>query len=151
MRLYFYPVALLLLGLAASYWLAYTPPLLSLLYLLASVVSYWLYAKDKRAAKAGEWRVPEKTLHLSALLGGWPGALIAQQRLRHKTQKLSFQLVFWVTVVLNLSPLVYVHTPLGSDFLQRVVFDVQYWVTELFGHNAGTELFLALSAFHESR
>lgn len=69
-----------------------------LFYLLISVVTYMIYAIDKSAAMQNRWRVPEKTLHLLSLCGGWPGAFIAQQYLRHKTQKASFRLVYWLTV-----------------------------------------------------
>ncbi|MCY1358785.1 hypothetical protein D9M69_453280 [compost metagenome] len=72
-------------------------PLLA--YPLLSVVSFALYWQDKHRAQTRSWRTPEKTLHVIELLGGWPGALIAQQVFRHKTRKLSFQLVFWVIVV----------------------------------------------------
>ncbi|UYO74221.1 DUF1294 domain-containing protein [Halomonas qinghailakensis] len=60
---------------------------------------------DKRAAVKRRRRVSEKTLHLMALAGGWPGAWLAQQRLRHKTQKTRFRRLFWVTVVLNVAAL----------------------------------------------
>ncbi|HBH39727.1 MAG TPA: DUF1294 domain-containing protein [Curvibacter sp.] len=65
---------------------------------LMSVLSYAMYAVDKRAAQRGHRRVPERTLHLLALLGGWPGALLAQRRLRHKTAKPRFLIVYWLTV-----------------------------------------------------
>ncbi len=68
---------------------------------VASVVAFVLYGLDKAAAQRGARRVPEKTLHLWGLFGGWPGALLAQQLFRHKTRKVSFQVVFWLTVVLN--------------------------------------------------
>ena len=60
-----------------------------------------LYRHDKRAAQGGRTRTRERTLHLVDLLGGWPGGLLAQDRLRHKTRKGAFQLVFWATVALN--------------------------------------------------
>lgn len=69
--------------------------------LAASVVTYVVYAVDKSAARAGRRRVPERMLHVFSLLGGWPGALVAQQFLRHKNRKVRFQLWFWVTVVVN--------------------------------------------------
>lgn len=66
----------------------------------------WLaYALDKRAAQRGNRRTPENSLLLYGLLGGWPGALIAQGQFRHKTAKLRFQAPFWLCVVLNLSAL----------------------------------------------
>lgn len=70
-------------------------------YFVASAVAFVAYALDKSAAKNDQWRTQESTLHLFALAGGWPGALVAQRLLRHKTKKQSFQIVFWVTVFLN--------------------------------------------------
>ncbi|MBB6598232.1 DUF1294 domain-containing protein [Luteimonas sp. MC1825] len=79
------------------------PVLLLAGYLALSVLSYLMYRSDKLAARRDAQRTPEATLHLVDLLGGWPGALIAQQRYRHKTAKQSFQLTFWATVVFNLA------------------------------------------------
>lgn len=84
-----------------------SPYLLTGLCAALSVTTFLVYALDKRAARRRHWRVPEKLLHLLALLGGWPGALAAQQVLRHKTRKLQFQALFWTTVMLNLSFLWY--------------------------------------------
>ncbi|HSH09917.1 MAG TPA: DUF1294 domain-containing protein [Oceanipulchritudo sp.] len=66
---------------------------------LISVVTYFVYAWDKRRARAGEWRVAEARLHLLEILGGWPGAFVAQRRLRHKCSKGSYQFVFWLIVI----------------------------------------------------
>ena len=66
---------------------------------LFSMVAYGLYWHDKRRAQSDGWRIPETTLHAFSLLGGWPGAYIAQQHLRHKTAKRWFQFVFWVIVL----------------------------------------------------
>lgn len=68
---------------------------------LLSGLTYLIYGMDKKAAQQGRQRIPEKNLHLLALLGGWPGALLAQQKLRHKSAKLEFLKVFWVTVTFN--------------------------------------------------
>ena len=67
--------------------------------LALSTFAYFAYRSDKRRAEAGEWRIPESTLHLVALIGGWPGAFLAQRKFRHKTSKNSFQFVFWVVVL----------------------------------------------------
>ena len=76
-----------------------------LIYLAVSFITFIVYALDKFAAKAGRWRTPERTLHILALIGGWPGALLARQKLRHKSQKQSFRSVFWLTVAVNLTGL----------------------------------------------
>lgn len=67
----------------------------------ASLLAFVVYTWDKSAARGGHWRTSEQTLHLIALFGGWPGALVAQRVLRHKSSKASFLGVFWATVVLN--------------------------------------------------
>ena len=72
-----------------------------LLYVVVSSTAFGAYALDKAAAEKGTWRTSESTLHLLALAGGWPGALIAQNSLRHKTRKQPFRSIFWTTVVLN--------------------------------------------------
>lgn len=66
--------------------------------LLSSGVTFLLYRSDKRKAQAGEWRVPESTLHLGECLGGWPGAFLAQRLFRHKNAKGSYQVVYWLIV-----------------------------------------------------
>lgn len=71
-------------------------------YALLSVLTFIVYWWDKRQALARRWRIQESTLQLLALLGGWPGALLAQAYLRHKSQKRPFLVVFWFAVVVNL-------------------------------------------------
>ncbi|MBA6130921.1 MULTISPECIES: DUF1294 domain-containing protein [Pseudomonas] len=71
------------------------------LYPAMSLVSVMLYWQDKHQARQQAWRTPEKVLHASELLGGWPGALLAQQLFRHKTRKFSYQLLFWAIVLLH--------------------------------------------------
>ncbi len=66
---------------------------------LASAVAYRVHAVDKRRAEEGLWRIPEANLHLLELLGGWPGAFLAQRRLRHKCSKGSYQVMFWLIVL----------------------------------------------------
>ena len=80
--------------------------------LLLSGLTYLIYDMDKKAAQQGKQLIPEKNLHLLALLGGWPGALLAQQKLRHKSAKTQFQQVFWATVVLNWVLLIILSMPL---------------------------------------
>ncbi len=93
----------------------------AMLYVLASIVTYVAYALDKSAAKRNQWRTQESTLHVFSLIGGWPGALLAQRTLRHKSSKESFQTVFRATVVLNCAALVWLITPDGKSFLAMVI------------------------------
>jgi uncharacterized membrane protein YsdA (DUF1294 family) len=53
---------------------------------------------DKRRATRGHWRISEATLHGIELLGGWPGAWIAQRLFHHKRSKTPFLIVFWAIV-----------------------------------------------------
>ncbi|MDU8498905.1 DUF1294 domain-containing protein [Pseudomonas syringae] len=64
-----------------------------------SLLAFVLYRHDKRQAGNGGQRTPENVLHATELLGGWPGALLAQQVFRHKTRKVSFQIMFWLIVL----------------------------------------------------
>ena len=73
------------------------------LYIGLSILTFHVYAVDKLAAKRGRRRTPENTLHLLSLAGGWPGALLAQQLMRHKCAKSSFVAMFWLTVALNIA------------------------------------------------
>lgn len=90
--------------------------LVGLGYLLMSLVTCVVYARDKSAARARRRRVRERTLHLLALAGGWPGALCAQRWLRHKTRKASFRAVFWLTVLGNLALLVWLGSSDGDSW-----------------------------------
>jgi uncharacterized membrane protein YsdA (DUF1294 family)/cold shock CspA family protein len=87
-------------------------------YLLASCVAYLGYWYDKAASLKGQWRMRESTLHLFSLVGGWPGAMLAQRMLRHKTQKQSFQVTYWATVVLNCAALGWLLSPSGMRTLE---------------------------------
>ena len=77
------------------------PALLLLAYAVLSGVALVMYRADKVAAQRGTWRTPEANLHAVALLGGWPGALVARPFFRHKTTKEPFRSIFWCTVVAN--------------------------------------------------
>ena len=93
-------IAIAALALVAAARLA--PIVVPAWYASLSLAAYVAYARDKAAAERRARRTPENSLHLLGLLGGWPGALVAQQQFRHKTAKLSFQMVFWLTVLANL-------------------------------------------------
>ena len=89
-------------------------------YLILSAAAFALYKKDKSAAEWDEWRTPENTLHMISTLGGWPGALVAQNKLRHKSSKLSFRVVYWATVVINCAALAWLLSPDGASMLTMI-------------------------------
>ncbi len=97
------------------------PIMVIVIYAGASLIAFVAYALDKAAARAGRWRTPESTLHLLALIGGWPGALLAQRQFRHKTAKTSFRVVFWATVLLNCGALGWLTTASGSQALRAAL------------------------------
>ncbi len=97
------------------------PSQLLALYAAGSVVAFLMYWNDKTAARTARRRTPESTLHVVGLLGGWPGALVAMQVLRHKSSKPSFQAVFWATVVANCGALVWLKSADGARFLASVL------------------------------
>ncbi|MEZ9775889.1 DUF1294 domain-containing protein [Vibrio sp. 10N.261.54.A5] len=96
-------------------------------YLAIGVVTFFVYSKDKRAAINGNWRVPEKTLHIFSVAGGWLGALIAQDKLRHKTQKQPFRSIYWLTMVINVVAFAWTLTPSGQSIFGR-------WLSEVIGY-----------------
>lgn len=78
-------------------------PIPLILYPVMSLLTSILYAEDKYRAKLGKWRISEKMLHICEFAGGWLGGFIAQRKLRHKSIKSSYQIVFWVIVTLHIA------------------------------------------------
>jgi len=112
--------ALFLAAVAVSAAAGRTPRAVLYVYAILSLLTFAWYGRDKYAARTGNRRTPEKTLHLLALLGGWPGALAAQQLFRHKTRKKPFRLLFWATVLLNCGAVVFLHSPAGAAYLRAL-------------------------------
>jgi len=81
-----------------------------LLYLATSLIAFILYAIDKYQSTTNGQRIPENTLNLIALLGGWPGGIVAQEFLRHKSKKKSFRSTFFIMVFLNIIGLLFLIT-----------------------------------------
>jgi len=95
-----------LVGFVAAFAIAYVvlalPWWMPALIGVMSVIAFAAYGIDKAAARRGAQRVSEQTLLALGFLGGWPGAIVAQQLFRHKTRKRAFRRRFWASVVLSL-------------------------------------------------
>ena len=94
---------------AYVFWRWGLQPRVLLVYGGLSVLSFFAYVFDKAAAERGRWRTAEQTLHLLDVAGGWPGGLVAQQLMRHKTAKPAFVALFWATVLINMAGFVVWH------------------------------------------
>jgi uncharacterized membrane protein YsdA (DUF1294 family)/cold shock CspA family protein len=109
------PAFFVLFSIAAFLWKV--PGWVAGLYLGASVLCFVVYAVDKSAAAADRWRVSEDTLLGLGLIGGWPGAIVAQQVLRHKSNKATFRAKFWATVIINVLGFLALSSPLRAVLL----------------------------------
>lgn len=76
---------------------------ISMVYAAMSTVTFLVYVFDKRAAQLTRPRTSESILHTLELLGGWPGAFLAQRLIRHKNSKVNYQIVFWLIVAVHVS------------------------------------------------
>ena len=106
----FWPLAVVP-GLTLSLVLGQAVPGIALAYVCNSLLTVLFYREDKHLAERQNWRIPEYYLHLWELLCGWPGALYAQARFRHKWKKFSYMAVFWLYVVLNILGVCYLVSP----------------------------------------
>lgn len=105
--------------LVVLFW--WPPPIWVLaLYVGLSIVAFIYYGLDKSAARDHRRRVAETTLIMIGMLGGWPGAIIGQQVFRHKTAKVTFRAVFWVSVLIN----VFVFTLLNAPGVVDAIVEV---------------------------
>jgi uncharacterized membrane protein YsdA (DUF1294 family) len=73
------------------------------LYAAMSGITFVVFGFDKLAAWRGRLRVPENTLHLLSLFGGWPGALLAMPVFRHKRRKGSFVAIVVLIVLVHVA------------------------------------------------
>ena len=68
-----------------------------------SLVAFVYFGIDKRRANLDKHRISERQLHLLSLFGGWPGAVMGQQKFRHKTIKMSFRVVLWAIIACHVA------------------------------------------------
>lgn len=129
MNYHYLPIYALSAALGGSYYLGYIPPIIFFIFAISSMLTYFIYAKDKQAAKNDQWRISESTLHLYSLLFGWPGAIVAQQKLRHKSKKQSFRTVFMFTVIINVALIAALHTNDGSQILRSYTNKLENFIS----------------------
>lgn len=76
-------------------------------YFLISTVTFKAYKIDRTFLLEHIGSLPESTLHFLSLLGGWPGAMLAQEILQHKIHDRGFKTLFWLTIFINIGLLAY--------------------------------------------
>jgi uncharacterized membrane protein YsdA (DUF1294 family)/cold shock CspA family protein len=116
-RIDFLLIILLMTILLISTYLHRLPLNVSVWYLTVSLLTFAFYFKDKLAARFDYWRTKENTLHFLSLIGGWPGAMLAQKYLRHKSTKKEFRFTFWLTVIINFIALAILYTSYDENLL----------------------------------
>ena len=67
--------------------------IIGIYYICVNIIAFILYGLDKKYAREGRWRIPEKTLLGIAMIGGAAGAWIGMQTFRHKTKHMSFRML----------------------------------------------------------
>lgn len=76
---------------------------LLLLWLIAiNLIAFIGMGRDKRKARLGEWRTPEATLFLRAIIGGSIGSLLGMYVFHHKTRKPKFVIVMPLILILQI-------------------------------------------------
>ena len=95
-------------------------PILAL-YLVVSTITFFMYWSDKSKARRKQWRIPEDTLHFWSLIGGWPGAALAQKLVHHKSSKTSFQTIYWFTIAVNIVAVIWLLSPVGSVYARSFI------------------------------
>jgi len=115
-------LALMFLPALASFKFGLSPWLIAGYLLISCFVTFMAFALDKARAREGKSRVSESMLHFFEMAGGWPGAYLAQRRLRHKCLKGRYQMTFWLIVIsYQFLAIDYLHEwPLTSAALERV-------------------------------
>lgn len=79
-----------------------------IIYLICiNLIGFFIMWLDKRKAKKGIWRIPEKTLFIITALGGGIGTIAGMYTFRHKTQKLNFVIGFPVITILEIILVLY--------------------------------------------
>ncbi|WP_394145596.1 DUF1294 domain-containing protein [Vibrio atypicus] len=109
----------------ASVFLLNFPPIVLIIALAISTVTYLVYAVDKQAQHTGGMQIPDVCFHVLNLLGGWPGAMLAQSVLHHKYNNIGFKLLFWLSMAANITFYCWTLTYQGSLVLAHYISQFQ--------------------------
>ena len=82
--------------------------ILTIYLIFMNLLAFLLMGLDKSKARRNQWRIPEKTLFLSAILGGSIGAILGMQGFRHKTKHASFRIGMPCILIAQLGLAVYI-------------------------------------------
>ena len=82
--------------------------ILTIYLIFMNLLAFLLMGLDKAKARRNRWRIPEKTLSLSAILGGSIGAILGMQVFRHKTKHASFRIGMPCILIAQLGLAVYI-------------------------------------------
>lgn len=85
----------------------------AIIIVLLNLISFGLMAYDKRCAKAGRWRVPEKALFLAAACFGGLGGVLGMQLCHHKTKHWYFKVFFPLMLVVQAALLIWAYLTWG--------------------------------------
>lgn len=82
--------------------------ILTIYLIFMNLLAFLLMGLDKSKARRNQWRIPEKTLFLSAILGGSIGSILGMQVFRHKTKHASFRIGMPCILIAQLGLAVYI-------------------------------------------
>ncbi|MFC4321034.1 DUF1294 domain-containing protein [Litchfieldia salsa] len=81
---------------------------LVMIYILINFYGYTVMYSDKKKAKRNEWRISERQIWLTAILGGALGLTIGMFRFRHKTKHMSFRVFLPVLATVTAAGYMYI-------------------------------------------
>ena len=76
-------------------------------FIVMNLIGFFIMWLDKRKAKKGAWRIPEKTLFIITALGGGIGTTAGMYAFRHKTQKIQFVIGLPFITILEIITVIY--------------------------------------------
>lgn len=71
-------------------------------YFAINIVLFILMGIDKYRAVHKKWRIPEATLLISSCLGGFVGGFLGMHLFHHKSKKIYFHIIFWLSALLHI-------------------------------------------------